>query len=103
MYFYEFRVNHSDPVERAVERLTRRLRRNGVFEERIAEAAGRPRVRTRFSRASATRAPANRLPKPGRQTLLLLMRLTAARARGLALEPGLACVLRNGWSALRVP
>jgi hypothetical protein len=45
MYFYEFRVNRSEPVERAVERLTRRLRRNGVVEERIAEADGRPRVR----------------------------------------------------------
>ena len=64
MYFYEFRVNRSEPVERAVERLTRRLRRNGVVEERIAEADGRPRVRTplRPRVRNSRRAAAN----PGR-------------------------------------
>ena len=49
-YFYEYRVNRSEPVERAVERFTRQLRRRGVCDDRIAEAAGKPRVShaTRF-------------------------------------------------------
>ncbi len=31
-------------MERAVERMTRQLKRRGVVEERIAEAEGKPRV-----------------------------------------------------------